>query len=180
MSWLHKCHRVIWWVAYKSSDRRRPVHRVLQMKVCTSLGSCRSAKCMGRKSSYQFSNTLNNSSIYRAKLSNSSKLHLPLGSMALVRWALSTRASTSPTTTSTVCCNQRSCSAKQSSHHLIVKQRQTELTPICHIQTQNTNLRTNISCLTSKRSLVLIMVLIAVTMVMVNQTHMHPQFLKYI
>ena len=125
--WLHKCQ----WVAYKSKDRRRLVHQALQMKVCTSLGSWRSSKCMGLKSSYQFNNTINNSSIYRAKLSNSSKLHLPLGSMALVRWALSIRASTSPTM-SKVCCNQRSfqalnSSAKQSAHHLIVKQRQTEL-----------------------------------------------------
>ena len=140
------------------------------MKACSSLGSGSSSKCMGPKSSWQFGNALNNSSIYRAKLSNSSKLHLPLGSinyyMALVRWALSIRASTCPTTMSlvtiTICCNQRSCSVtvwlKQSSHHLIVKQRRTELTPICHMQTQNTNLRTNISCLTSKRSLLLIAV----------------------
>ena len=153
------------------------------MKACSSLGSGRSSKCMGPKSSWQFGNALNNSSIYRAKLSNSSELHLPLGSMALVRWALSIRASTCPTTMSlvtiTICCNQRSCSVTQtaickffSSHHLIVKQRRTELTPICHIQTQNTNLRTNISCLKSKRSLLLI----AVKKAMVN----HPQFLKYI
>ena len=141
--WLHlqKCQRVIWWVAYKS-DRRRPVW----MKVCTSLGSWRRLKRMGPKSSYHCSNTLDTSSSYRVKeltvnlimhqLTNSSKLHLPLGSMALVRWALSIRASTSPTTMSTVCCNQRSYSGKPSSHHLIVKQRQTELTPIRLIMTK--------------------------------------------
>ena len=117
------------------------------MKACTSLGSW-SSKCMAPKSSYRFSN----SSIYRAKLSTNSKSPLPLGSMAPVRWAHSTRASTCLTTMPKVCSNQRSCSAKRSFRHLIVKQGLIEPTTICRTSTQNTNPQTNISCLTTKRS----------------------------
>lgn len=147
--WSHRCQ----WVVYKSKGRRRPVRQAFRMKACTSLGSW-SSKYMAPKSSYRFSNT----SIYRTKPSTSSKLHSPLGSMVLVRWAHSIsiiiRANICLTTMPKVCSNQRACSAKTSFRHLTVKQGLIELTTTCHILTQNTNLRTNISCPMSRKNLV--------------------------